>query len=42
MPRDFCIRVPSRAMIVDVMITSAKGVRPVNLRPVMIIRATQR
>ena len=42
LPLDLDIRVPSRAMIVEVMITSSNGLAPVKRRPVMIIRATQR
>ena len=42
LPFDLLIREPSTAWIVLVMSTSLKGLRPVNLRPVMIIRATQR
>ncbi len=42
LPFDLLMREPSVAWMVLVISTSVNGLRPVNLRPVMIIRATQR
>ena len=41
-PRDFDIRLPSAAWTWQWMTTSANGTSPMNSRPVMIIRLTQR
>ena len=41
-PRLFDIRRPSGAWMTELMFTSAKGTSPVNSRPIITIRATQR